>query len=85
MTGPGSEIERAYLRTRMPRLPSGAVRMGIAQGWLPGERLQERVRRIRRIRRDGRATCVRTVTPGRGTTRTEVEETDEWLFRPSGP
>lgn len=79
MTGPGREIERKYLLTRMPRLPPGAVRTEIAQGWLPGERLQERVRRIRR---DGRATYVRTVKLGRGMTRIEVEEeTDEWLFR----
>jgi CHAD domain-containing protein/CYTH domain-containing protein len=78
--GGNREIERKYLLRRMPRLPLGAVRTEIAQGYLPGQRLVER---IRRVRRDGEAPrYYRTVKLGTGLSRTEVEEeADEATFR----
>ncbi|HEX2209539.1 MAG TPA: CHAD domain-containing protein [Longimicrobium sp.] len=78
--GANVEIERKYLLRRMPGLPDGAVRTQIVQGYLPGERLQERVRRIRRAGEPPR--YYRTVKLGAGLTRTEVEEeADEATFR----
>ncbi|HEX2076607.1 MAG TPA: CHAD domain-containing protein [Longimicrobium sp.] len=78
--GGDREIERKFLLRRMPRLPLGAVRTEIAQGYLPGERLVER---IRRVRRDGEPPrYYRTVKLGAGISRTEVEEeADEAIFR----
>lgn len=74
------EIERKFLLARMPRLPKGAVRTDIAQGYLPGARLQERVRRVRR--RGEPARYYRTVKLGTGISRVEVEEeADEATFR----
>jgi CHAD domain-containing protein/CYTH domain-containing protein len=75
-----SEIERKFLLRGMPRLPADAVRTDIAQGYLPGERLQERVRRVRR--RGEPTRYYRTVKLGAGIRRVEVEEeTDEATFR----
>ncbi len=84
LRGPGAgedvEIERKYLLMRMPSLPEGAVRTDIAQGYLPGTRLQERVRRVRR--RGEPARYYRTVKLGSGIRRVEVEEeADEATFR----
>ncbi|MBW3570308.1 MAG: CHAD domain-containing protein [Gemmatimonadetes bacterium] len=74
------EIERKFLLRRMPRLPDGAVRTEIVQGYLPGERLQERVRRVRRHGEPPK--YFRTVKVGAGISRTELEEeTDEATFR----
>ncbi|HLM68327.1 MAG TPA: CHAD domain-containing protein [Longimicrobium sp.] len=82
--GPGAagdrEIERKYLLSRMPSLPDDAVRTDIAQGYLPGERLQERVRRVRR--RGEPARFYRTVKVGKGINRMELEEEcDQATFR----
>lgn len=78
--GADREIERKYLLRRMPTLPADAVRTEIAQGYLPGERLQERVRRVRRAGEPAR--YYRTVKLGSGLSRTEVEEeADESTFR----
>jgi CHAD domain-containing protein/CYTH domain-containing protein len=78
--GADREIERKYLLRAMPRLPAGAVRSDLVQGWLPGERLQERVRRVRTPGEEVRH--FRTVKLGRGISRIEVEETcDEATFR----
>lgn len=75
-----TEIERKFLLRGMPRLPDGAVRTEIVQGWLPGARLQERVRRVRRSGEPPR--YYRTVKLGTGIRRTEVEEeADEGTFR----
>ena len=82
MRGGGTdvEIERKFLLRRMPTLPDGAVRTDIAQGYLPGERLQERVRRVRRAGEPAR--FYRTVKVGSGISRTELEEeADEATFR----
>lgn len=78
--GENVEIERKFLLHRMPRLPKGAIRTDLAQGYLPGARLQERVRRVRR--RGQPARYYRTVKLGSGISRVEVEEEcDESTFR----
>lgn len=78
--GANLEIERKFLLRGMPRLPDHAVRTEIAQGYLPGERLQERVRRVRRAGEPAR--FYRTVKVGSGLSRTELEEeADEATFR----
>jgi CHAD domain-containing protein/CYTH domain-containing protein len=74
------EIERKFLLHGMPTLPEGAVRTEIVQGYLPGERLQERVRRIRR--RGEPPKYYRTVKVGAGINRMELEEeADQATFR----
>lgn len=78
--GSDREIERKFLLKGMPKLPEGAVRTEIAQGYLPGERLQERVRRVRRKGEPPR--YFRTVKVGSGISRMELEEeADEATFR----
>jgi CHAD domain-containing protein/CYTH domain-containing protein len=73
------EIERKYLLKRLPRFPDGAEVQEIDQGWLPGERLAER---LRRVRKNGEVKWYRTVKLGAGISRIEVEEeTTEALFR----
>jgi CHAD domain-containing protein/CYTH domain-containing protein len=77
------EIERKYLLNGLPRRRKGRSMVRIDQGWLPGERIVERVRRIR----DGDSTTyLRTIKSGRGLVRREVEEEmDEELFRRMWP
>jgi CHAD domain-containing protein/CYTH domain-containing protein len=78
--GADQEIERKFLLRGMPPLPDGAVRTEIVQGYLPGERLQERIRRVRR--RGEPPKYFRTVKLGSGISRTEIEEeADEATFR----
>ncbi len=74
----GIEIERKYLLSGLPpRSRKGAV-SEIRQGYLPGQRLVER---LRHIREDGGDRWVRTVKGGVGLTRLEVEEeTTEPVF-----
>lgn len=67
----GVEIERKFLLTALPPTLRDAPFAEIDQGWLPGERLVERVRRTRR---DGRESHARTVKVGAGLTRLEIEE-----------
>jgi adenylate cyclase len=69
--GPALEIERKYLLRAMPPLPAGTTSAVVEQGWLPGEKLAER---LRRTERDGRVTYHRAVKSGRGVTRIEIEE-----------
>lgn len=69
--GPEREIERKFLLREMPPLPPGAEPLWIEQGWLPGERLRERLRRS--TTRDG-SRWYRTVKLGSGVQRVEVEE-----------
>jgi len=66
----GLEIERKYLLRALPPLHAGELQR-IEQGWLPGERLQERLRRV--VVGD-EVRCWRTVKLGRGVSRVEVEE-----------
>jgi CHAD domain-containing protein/CYTH domain-containing protein len=80
--GSGSdwEIERKYLLNGLPRRRKGRSVVRIDQGWLPGERIVERLRRVRAD--DGTTTWLRTIKLGRGLVRREVEEEiDEALFR----
>lgn len=68
------EIERKFLLRGLPPEASRAPAREIEQGYLPGERLVERLRRVR----DGeRLRHYRTVKLGEGVTRTEVEEETE--------
>jgi CYTH domain-containing protein len=76
--GPPVEIERKYLLRALPRQLRGAESVTVDQGWLPGERLRERVRRLRDARGER---YVRTVKLGQGVSRIEVEEAcDAELF-----
>lgn len=81
---PDREIERKYLLKRMPAIRHLPVRIQeLDQGYLPGERLAER---IRRVREGGEVHFYRTVKLGRGISRTEVEEeTTERIFRKMWP
>ncbi len=73
------EIERKFLLSSMPRLDAGAVALRIDQGWLPGKRLLERVRRVRT---PNGTHWYRTVKSGAGVQRHEIEEeTTEQVFR----
>jgi CYTH domain-containing protein len=77
-TGPNLEIERKYLLRGMPRRKGRTV-LSIDQGWLPGEKLVERVRRVRS---EGSTRWYRTVKIGHGLARIEIEEEiDLALFR----
>lgn len=67
----GLEIERKYLLRRLPEIPQGAEVLEVAQGWLPGKRIRER---IRRVRSTAGTKYVRTLKFGLGVTRGEVEE-----------
>ena len=72
------EIERKYLLSGLPPKAREGAKKRLWQGYLPGKRLIER---IRRIRMNGADAYVRTVKLGRGLARVEVEERcDEKLF-----
>jgi CHAD domain-containing protein/CYTH domain-containing protein len=76
---PVQEIERKFLLHASPVLEGREIELlEIEQGWLPGERLQERLR----CTRSQQATrYFRTVKLGRGARRLELEEeTDAELF-----
>ena len=74
----GVEIERKYLLRGLPDLDDAAHVVEIHQGWLPGERLRER---IRRVRSDDATTYYRTIKLGHGVERVEIEEpTSEEVF-----
>jgi CYTH domain-containing protein len=65
------EVERKYLLHRLPpRMPRGTAHR-IDQGYVPGERIVERVRRVRT---GPRVQYFRTMKAGRGVARIEVEE-----------
>jgi CHAD domain-containing protein/CYTH domain-containing protein len=72
------EIERKYLLSGLPPILEGRPHREIDQGYIPGERLQERVRRLRK---DGEEWYVRTVKAGSGIRRIELQdETDRKTF-----
>jgi CHAD domain-containing protein/CYTH domain-containing protein len=77
---PDREIERKYLLKRKPaigKLPHTVLE--VDQGYIPGERLAERVRRVRS---EGSERYYRTVKLGRGVSRVELEEeTTAPIFR----
>ncbi|MDF1562433.1 MAG: hypothetical protein P1V51_05275 [Deltaproteobacteria bacterium] len=66
------EIERKYLLSARPELPAGVEKIHLVQGWLPGERLRERLRRTTFA--DGRVVHHRALKLGRGVERIELEE-----------
>jgi CYTH domain-containing protein len=66
------EIERKFLLHALPDVVRERAGIRIAQGWLPGERLRERLRRS--VHPDGRVEWTRTVKVGTGISRVEVEE-----------
>ncbi len=74
------EIERKYLLTGAPELPAGAERILVEQGWLPGERFRERVRRTTLYGQTGGQAGGQTLVYhrgfklGRGLERIEIEE-----------
>lgn len=73
------EIERKFLLTAMPRMPEPVDVLEIDQGYLPGTRLVERLRR--QHDRSGRTSYYRTVKIGVGVQRMELEEeTDAKTF-----
>ncbi len=67
----GREIERKYLLTGLPPEAGALEPLEIEQGWLPGERLVER---LRRLRWNGCEAWFRTIKAGAGVERIEVEE-----------
>jgi len=73
------EIERKYLLRGMPTLPLVTAVLEIEQGYIPGDRLVERLRREEH--RDGTVKYYRTVKLGSGVERIEIEdETDAKTF-----
>ena len=67
----GREVERKYLLERLPNAVADSPWVEIEQGYLPGDHLVER---LRRIRSDAGVELVRTVKEGSGLVRLEVEE-----------
>jgi CHAD domain-containing protein/CYTH domain-containing protein len=67
----GLEIERKFLLTGLPPLEGAEEPVEIEQGYLPGERLIER---LRRVRSPEGVELFRTVKEGSGLTRLELEE-----------
>ena len=65
------EIERKYLLRGQPPRTAGATSLEIDQGYIPGERIRERVRRARGAN-DTR--YYRTIKMGSGIQRLEIEE-----------
>jgi CYTH domain-containing protein len=71
MTEANIEIERKYLLSALPPHAARCRSVLIDQGYVPGERIRERIRRIS----DGSAErYVRTMKLGRGMARQEFEE-----------
>lgn len=65
------ETERKLLLSRFPEAARRGVRTELAQGYLPGDELHERLRRVDRV---GGVQYLRTVKVGAGVTRVELEE-----------
>jgi len=72
----GVEIERKYLLRFLPDEARDGHRLDIAQGYIPGAQLHERVRRVSIRHGTGRVEehFYRTVKLGDGVARTEIEE-----------
>ena len=81
--GDGLEIERKYLLSYVPEVARDSRWIDIAQGYIPGGRLHERIRRVSVRHGSGRKEThyYRTVKLGEGVTRVEIEEeTTEAIF-----
>ena len=74
------EIERKYLLRALPAEVATAPRLEIDQGYLPGERIYERIRRVRTAEDAGPARYYRTIKMGSGIERLEFEEETTELF-----
>lgn len=75
---PEIEIERKYLLRGLPPAAREVAPLEIQQGYLPGTRLVER---LREVRKNGTAAWFRTVKSGAGISRFELEEeTSRELF-----
>jgi adenylate cyclase len=73
------EIERKYLLRALPTMPAVSDVLEIDQGYLPGAKLVERLRRQRSRR--GEIRYFRTIKGGTGVERIEIEEeTDQRVF-----
>lgn len=73
-----AEIERKYLLRTVPATARQMPSVEIEQGWLPGTRVVER---LRRVSSDGDPVLYRTVKSGAGLVRLELEEeTSRELF-----
>ena len=68
----GTEIEHKYLLQRLPPATADAPSVEIRQGYLPGEKLIERIRFVRFA--EGKEKWFRTVKVGSGVERVELEE-----------
>ena len=80
---PAVEIERKYLLRGLPDRVTSEVPLELEQGYLPGEQVRERVRRVRSP--DG-VRCYRTVKLGMGVVRQEFEDpTTEAFFEALWP
>jgi adenylate cyclase len=77
MPNDSREIERKYLLRNLPSAVVGAPAFDIDQGYLPGQRINERVRRSRGA---GGARYFRTIKTGSGIERMEIEEETTELF-----
>ena len=71
LSGGAVEIERKYLLRGLPPIKPGADVAEVDQGWLPGERIHERIRWVRKPTGN---TYFRTIKLGRGVARLELEE-----------
>src|SRR3982750_2778927 len=72
------EIERKYLLRGQPSRTAGAPSLEIDQGYIPGERIRERIRRARGLESTH---YYRTIKMGSGIQRIEIEEeTTEAFF-----
>ena len=71
----GIEIERKYLLSHVPDEARVGRRVAIDQGYIPGARVHERIRRVT-VRRAGKLHQLyyRTIKLGEGIARTEIEE-----------
>ena len=82
------EIERKYLLRALPDEARTALRLDIDQGYIPGARLHERIRRVtvRHRSQPPELRYYRTVKLGDGVARTEIEEpTTEAIFEAMWP
>lgn len=77
MANGNREIERKFLLRGLPPETKGATALHIDQGYLPGERINERVRRTRL---DGTVRYYRTIKSGAGIERLEIEEEVDEVF-----
>ena len=70
------EIERKFLLHQLPAEARGGRRLDIDQGYIPGDQLHERIRRVSIRHGVGRVEVhyYRTVKLGDGVARTEIEE-----------